>query len=36
MRSILLRKMFGDTMVSDTISKNIKFLRVNLEIVKVK
>ena len=29
-------KMFGDTMVSDIISKNIKFLRVNLKSVKVK
>ena len=30
------RKMLSDTMVLDTISKNIKFLRVNLESVKVK
>ena len=30
------KKMLGDTMVSDTIFKNIKFLRVNLKNVKVK
>ena len=29
-------KMLGDTMVSDTISLNIKFLRINLKSVKVK
>ena len=32
---INLRKMFDDTIVSYTLSKNRKFLRVNLENVKV-
>ena len=31
-----MKKMIGETTVTDTISENIKFLRVNLKSVKVK